>query len=275
MFTRAHQTVAPLAAVSLSFMAGACAVMGPPRPPLPPSDSAPDCPPPIATVEEGQPRGLVVALSTAEGCYDGDELVLLRAQAQTRDKADTFEPIYQFVIGASDGPPSREGEVRFLDQDLADGTTYVYAAGVRSTAGEWVTTGATQSVAWTLPPAAPAPVAAVPVGNHVQITWPVRPRFGAVVFRRELGTSAGYVRLTAPLVAGTVDFVDDGVQPGKLYVYLVSAVVFRDRVPFIGAPSPEVIVEAMPEGPLAPPASKPAGPLPTEVSPAAAPEASP
>jgi hypothetical protein len=91
-------------------------------------------------------------------------------------------------------------------------------------------------------PPAPTRVDALPEGNAVRLVWEpvVAPDLaGYVVFRAEAEGSA--VRLTEKPISDTF-FTDSGVQPGRLYRYIVVAV---DLVGNASPASPEAVAETL------------------------------
>lgn len=150
--------------------------------------------------------------------------------------------------GAYGAQPINAGpllETRFRDAGVENGTTYYYV--VRSVGTErppWRESADSNEVSATpvdlTPPAPPRGLVAVPAPGAVSLRWDASAEpdlLGYLVYRREPPALVP-VRLTEVPVQ-TTTFTDRTVQPGKSYVYTVTAV---DRPPRQneGAPSAEV-----------------------------------
>jgi hypothetical protein len=136
-------------------------------------------------------------------------------------------------------------ETRFRDSGVENGTTYYYV--VRSAGTErppWRESANSNEVSATpmdlTPPAPPRGLTAVPGVGTAALSWDANPEpdlLGYLVYRREPPAQTP-VRLTEIPIQAT-SFTDRAVQPGKSYVYTVTAV---DRSPRRNesAPSSEV-----------------------------------
>lgn len=177
---------------------------------------------------------------------DEGQLALLR---RTRGES-SFGVHYRF---------DTRGPVQFLDASVEPDTVYEYAAAELS--GEDVI-GASQAtrVHWLAPPAPPTATTARALGQHIELAWKGCSSCGAVVFRRKLGERQ-YTRLPVMAAAGEHRFVDRPGEPGVVFGYTISQVIWSDDLPIVGSGCAEVYVEAMPAGSLLQPEpEEPAGP---------------
>jgi hypothetical protein len=228
-----------LAALAL----GACALPGPPwlPPPSPPA-AALDTAPALRAVE-GQPRGLLLQLSINIQENPPESLTLIRQRQRPGEAPGAFSQRALFE-------PQRHaalwrGEaVQLLDGDLEPEASYRYLL-VAVRGGALAERSAPLALTWVEPPASPLEVEAEAVGEHALLRWRGSPTQGAQIFRRALGQRS-YERVGAPLPEGARDFSERPPGEGAAWGYLVCAVVWRDGVPRIGPPGPEVIVATQP-----------------------------
>lgn len=221
---------------------GACALPGPPwlPPPSPPA-AALDTAPTLRAVE-GQPRGLLLQLSINTQENPPESLTLIRQRQRPGEAPGAFSQ--RALFAPQQHPALWRGEmVQLLDGDLEPEVSYRYLL-VSVRGGALAERSAPLSLTWGSPPSPPPEVEAEAVGEHVLLRWPGAPTQGAQIFRRALGQRS-YVRVGAPLPEGARDFAERPGE-GEAWGYLVCAVVWRDGVPRIGPPGPEVIVATQP-----------------------------
>ena len=237
---RARSLTALLRAAAVaSVCASACAFTGPPHPAPAAVPAEPDCPPPTLVLDEGQPRGLLLSVGwpadVAALCEGAASVTLLRAEKSATGVETSWASHYVFATDAQ--------ETRFLDQGLTPGSTYRYVLVLADHDQHVLSASSHVELTWRAPAEPPGAVDATAVGRHVYLEWTPEATSGALVFRRHLG-HGGFVRASEILPPGTTAFVDTAAEPGEIYTYVVSAVVFEGVTPLVGPPGPEVYVEA-------------------------------
>lgn len=104
----------------------------------------------------------------------------------------------------------------------------------------------TMEITWRTPAPMPIPIKtrAVLDPTHIELSWPHKTGWGAVVFRRDLfGTQRRLRRIKNITAAHHATIFDRNVQPGGIYAYRVAYARIDARGQrYFGQPSPEVFV---------------------------------